>query len=194
MFIADFMDSMSQSGYNSATFVDDASVDHVFDSKEIFLFRSRDELKNMGMITRDRKLQTFLCHSSADKPIVDQVYDVLQKAEFSAWYDKYEIRPGDSITTRINEGLSSSHIGILVLSQNFISTAAAWARSEMGFFLQQRMADQTRKFLVINVDLDGSDIPALLRDYRYVKYDGGVGLEDLVRELRQIRREMERGF
>ena len=44
------------------------------------------------------------------------IFNEFQKSQISAWYDKYEIEPGDSITEKINQGLDESDIGIICIS------------------------------------------------------------------------------
>ncbi|MBL3940549.1 toll/interleukin-1 receptor domain-containing protein, partial [Bacteroides thetaiotaomicron] len=79
----------------------------------------------------------FLSHSSRDKSIVDGVFNELHKAGIRAWYDRYEIDPGDSITDKINEGLASSQIGLLFFSKNFIDSKSGWPTKEANYFFQK---------------------------------------------------------
>ena len=49
--------------------------------------------------------RVFLSHSSKDKKVVDEIFNQFQINEIDAWYDKYQIEPGDSVTEKINQGL-----------------------------------------------------------------------------------------
>jgi len=63
----------------------------------------------------------FICHAAEDKnTIVEPLVHALQQAGISYWYDKAEIKWGDSITQQINEGLSSSRFVVVILSNNFM--------------------------------------------------------------------------
>ena len=64
----------------------------------------------------------FICHASEDKPgVVVPLVDAFEKANISYWYDKAEIKWGDSITKKVNEGLRISHFVIVVISKAFLS-------------------------------------------------------------------------
>jgi hypothetical protein len=49
--------------------------------------------------------EVFLCHSSADKGYVRMVHDDLKNLGLSCWLDENKIKVGDSIVSKINEGL-----------------------------------------------------------------------------------------
>lgn len=64
----------------------------------------------------------FICHASEDKQsVVRPLLNVLDKEKISYWYDEAEIKWGDSIPTKINEGLRISRYVIVVLSNAFLS-------------------------------------------------------------------------
>ena len=67
--------------------------------------------------------EIFLSHASEDKEsIVEPLIECLKKGGISnVWYDKNEIEEGHSIIRKINEGLSRSKIGILIITPNFIN-------------------------------------------------------------------------
>ena len=72
----------------------------------------------------------FICHASEDKPaIVEPLADALRAAGYSAWYDAAELRWGDSLSGKINEGLRRSRYVLVVLSPNFMSKN--WPRREL---------------------------------------------------------------
>jgi hypothetical protein len=53
--------------------------------------------------------EIFLCHASEDKAaVVKPLAEALNKAGISNWLDAAELEWGDSITQKINEGLSKS--------------------------------------------------------------------------------------
>jgi DNA-binding NarL/FixJ family response regulator len=63
----------------------------------------------------------FICHASEDKPqVVEPLVDAFTQENISYWYDKAEIKWGDSITQKVNEGLSISRFMIVVLSRSFL--------------------------------------------------------------------------
>jgi hypothetical protein len=52
--------------------------------------------------------KVFLSHSSADKAFVDRLASDLERINVGAWYDKWEIRVGDSLIEKIQEGIDSN--------------------------------------------------------------------------------------
>ncbi len=72
----------------------------------------------MGTKTRD----IFICHATEDKDdVVRPMAEAFSQAGISCWYDEAEIKWGDSITQKVNEGLHISRYVIVVLSSAFMA-------------------------------------------------------------------------
>lgn len=72
----------------------------------------------------------FLCHASEDKAaIVEPLFRALFSEGVSCWYDNAEIKWGDSITAKVNEGLAKSEYVIVVLTENFLKKN--WPKREL---------------------------------------------------------------
>lgn len=72
----------------------------------------------------------FICHASEDKSeVVRPLVKALHDAGISYWYDEAEIKWGDSITEKVNEGLRISRYVIVVLSDAFMSKN--WPQREL---------------------------------------------------------------
>ena len=53
----------------------------------------------------------FICHASEDKKeIVGPIVQAFTQAGISVWHDEAEIKWGDSVTQKVNEGLKISRI------------------------------------------------------------------------------------
>lgn len=170
-FVDDLMLSMQNKSYNVASVVDPEDVDIIMTSgtNSTFFFPDMDELlKVWGRPVTMNKPIVFLSHSSKDKELVDKVFYELQKSEVGAWYDKEEIMAGESITDKINDGLSKSDFGLIFLSESFLNGQSGWTIAEANFFMQQRMRDPSKKFIIVNIDVAHHDMPPLMQDYRYV--------------------------
>jgi len=72
---------------------------------------------------------TFVSHASEYKPFVKNLADTLLRYGVRVWYDDYEIAVGDSIRDKLNEGLSVSEYGVVVLSHNFFKKR--WPKREL---------------------------------------------------------------
>lgn len=72
----------------------------------------------------------FISHASEDKEdFVSPLAMELRRLGVKVWFDKFELKVGDSLSRRIDEGLSNSRFGIVVLSQAFF--AKAWPEYEL---------------------------------------------------------------
>lgn len=187
-FVGDLLFSLSTRGYNSVGLIDSDMIDIIIDNEpnDIFLFADEPTLNSHikgGLI--ENSLKVFLSHSSKDKDKVDYLFGELQKHEIRAWYDKYEIDPGDSIVDKINEGLNDCEIGLLFLSKNFFNPSSGWPKSEMNYFIQKRMKTNKRNFICINIDVPNEDLPPLIQDYLYVNIDDNDTVEKIVRAIKK---------
>ena len=72
----------------------------------------------------------FICHASEDKPeIIKPLIAAFEIEGISYWYDEAEIKWGDSIPDKINEGLRISRYVIVVISKYFLSKN--WPKREL---------------------------------------------------------------
>lgn len=72
----------------------------------------------------------FISHASEDKDaIVRPLAHELKSAGLSVWYDEFELKIGDSLRQKIDQGLARSRFGIVVLSPRFLSKG--WTNYEL---------------------------------------------------------------
>ena len=57
----------------------------------------------------------FLSHSSKDKPVVRDLAQRLKSDGLRVWLDEWEIRPGDMIGLKIEQGLEQSRVLVLAI-------------------------------------------------------------------------------
>jgi len=75
------------------------------------------------------KWDAFISHASEDKDdFVRPLHQALEKSGVLTWFDE-ALKVGDSLRAKIDEGLSRSRFGIIVLSQNFF--AKGWPQAEL---------------------------------------------------------------
>ena len=64
----------------------------------------------------------FISHAGEDKKsFVDEFVEELRKLKVKVWYDTSELKWGDSLRHRIDEGLKRSKFGIAIISPNYIA-------------------------------------------------------------------------
>ena len=79
----------------------------------------------------------FISHATEDKgSFVDEFVDELKKLGIKVWYDTTEIKWGDSMRKRIDDGLRKSKFGIAVLSPNYIADGKYWTKAEFDGLFQ----------------------------------------------------------
>jgi len=72
----------------------------------------------------------FICHVSEDKDDFVAPLAAELREKYEVWYDDYELRLGDSLPERIDDGLKRCDFGIVILSKAFFAKKK-WARAEL---------------------------------------------------------------
>ncbi len=91
------------------------------------------------------KYDVFLSHSSKDKDIVRTVAERLRADGLRVWFDEWELRAGDSIPAKIEEGLEQSRVLVLCMSAN--AFGSDWARLESYTFRFRDPLNKERRFI-----------------------------------------------
>ena len=79
----------------------------------------------------------FVSHEWEDKEdFVDEFVEALTALEVRVWYDKNQIKWGDSMRERIDDGLKKSRFGVAVLSPNYIAENKYWTKAELDGLFQ----------------------------------------------------------
>lgn len=61
-----------------------------------------------------RAVQFFLSHNRADKPAARALGTRLVLAGGEVWFDEWDVKPGDSIPGKLNDGLASFDVFVLL--------------------------------------------------------------------------------
>jgi len=79
-----------------------------------------------------KEWDVFLSHASDDKETVAMpLAQALVRSGVRVWLDSFEIRLGDSIRAKIDEGLALSRFGVAILSEIFFHKL--WTGREIGW-------------------------------------------------------------
>jgi TIR domain len=90
----------------------------------------------------------FISHASEDKDrFVRPLAEALVRRGLSVWYDEFSLTVGDSLTASIDDGLSHSRYGIVVLSDHFF--AKRWTKRELGGLVSRETAESKKLILPI---------------------------------------------
>jgi RNA-directed DNA polymerase len=92
----------------------------------------------------------FISHASEDKTdFVRPLVQALIHEGVSVWYDEFELMIGDDLLAKINDGLTKSRYGIVVLSPNFFNVKKTWPDREVGAMFALEDADKRHRVLPI---------------------------------------------
>jgi hypothetical protein len=72
------------------------------------------------------------------------------------WYDEYEIKLGDSISGKIDEGLVQSRFGVAVLSRPYF--AKNWPKKELEALLDREARESRKIILPVWHDVDRTEV------------------------------------
>src|SRR6185295_16801103 len=131
----------------------------------------------------DFKYDVFLSHSSKDKDIVRAVAERLRADGLRVWFDEWEIRAGDSIPAKIEEGLEHSRVLVLCMSAN--AFGSDWALLESGTFRFRDPLNKERRFLPLR--LDDALIKGSLAQFLYINWLPAVREQEYVKLLEASR-------
>lgn len=122
----------------------------------------------------DFRFDVFLSHSSKDKPVVRDIAERLKKDGVKVWFDEWEIKPGDSIPAKIEDGLEHSRVLVLCMSAN--AFASDWAQLESGTFRFRDPLNKERRLLTLR--LDDSPIKGSLAQFLYINWLAAQGEQE----------------
>ena len=79
----------------------------------------------------------FVSHAWEDKEdFVDAFVKALTALNIKVWYDTSQIKWGDSMRERIDDGLKKSRFGVVVLSPSYIAEKKYWTKAELDGLFQ----------------------------------------------------------
>ena len=79
----------------------------------------------------------FISHAWEDKQdFVDELVKDMENIGIRVWYDTKKLQWGDSMRSKIDEGLKKSKFGIAILSPNYISEGKYWTKEELNGLFQ----------------------------------------------------------
>ena len=96
------------------------------------------------------RYDVFLSHSSKDKAVVRPIAERLRKDGLRVWFDDWEVKAGDSIPAKIEDGLEHSRVLVLCMSAN--AFGSDWAQLEAGTFRFRDPLNKDRRFIPLRLD------------------------------------------
>ncbi len=158
--------------FQMVTLLDEESVDLIFQNSQIFVFRERNQLEELGyhMVPFGKQARVFLSHSSLDKPDVEELLPYLNAANLPVWFDKYDIEIGESIVDGVQAGVKDSDNVIFWITKNFLRSK--WCKHEMNAFIRKLIDGRARIISILDHDICIDDLPIFLQDIKYIERKG----------------------
>jgi hypothetical protein len=127
-------------------------------------------------------LKIFLCHSSADKPQVRQLHDLLLKNGAAPWLDAEQLLPGQDWNLEINKALDDSDVILVCLSKSSVDKEG-YVQREVRIALDRALEMPEGRIFLIPVRLEECELPSRLKTYQYVDLFVENGIEKLIKSL-----------
>jgi len=108
----------------------------------------------------------FLSHSSKDLSVVRAVAERLRADGLRVWLDDWELKPGDHVHAKIEEGLEYSRVLVLCMSAN--AFGSDWAQLESYTFRFRDPLNKERRFIPLR--LDDAPIKVSLAQFSYINW------------------------
>ena len=128
--------------------------------------------------------QVFISYSYRDKAIAHRIAEDLSTRDIPVWIDEREIKIGESIVQKIDEGLKKASYVLALLSEH--SIASHWVQKELSLaYSTEREGAQSLIIPVLIEKLSPSQIPIFLRSIKWIDLSTNYksGIEDLIKSL-----------
>src|SRR6186713_1360689 len=110
---------------------------------------------SVGLTMSNAKFEhdVFVSYSRKDEATVTDIAKRLRDAGLRVWFDRWILKPGDSIPAKIEDGLEHSRVLLLCLSAN--AFGSDWAALESGTFRFRDPLNRERRFIPVRLDSHG---------------------------------------
>lgn len=135
-------------------------------------------------VEKKKHYSIFLSHSSIDKDKVRDIVRYLKKWNIPIWFDEAEIKIGDSLQSKISDGISNSDYLGVVLTKN--SVDSKWVKEELEIAINTQINNQ--KVKVLPILLEDCEIPAFLSTKLYAnctEKNYYMGVKEIEKRLRK---------
>lgn len=105
----------------------------------------------------------------------------LKATGVDVWLDEWEIRVGDSLRQRIEEGIQSSAWLAVILSEH--SVGSQWVNRELNAAFAREL--EVQRVFILPIRIDNCEIPVFLKDKFYAdfRFDYEAGLRSLLKAI-----------
>jgi hypothetical protein len=146
------------------------------------------------MPDREFEYDVFLSHASEDTAWCETLAERLRNDGVRVWFDRWELKPGDHLEARINDGLEKSRKMVAAWSKNYFRDGKVWTLAES--YSQQHPDTLARERPLIPLLLEDCAIKPTLRSLIHIDFrnpdDFDLRFRQLIEALDLPRREFAR--
>ena len=144
-----------------------------------------------SLMTTNRPLRVFLCHSSNDKPAVRELYQKLRaEAWIQPWLDEEELYPGQDWNMEIEKAVEAADAIIVCLTKNSINKEG-YVQRELRIVLDFADYKPEGTIYILPVRLEECEPPRRLRAWQYADYFEGQRDRALERLLVSLKKRAD---
>ncbi len=129
----------------------------------------------------------FLSHNKADKVTARLLASALAEAGINVWFDEWTLKPGDSITGGIEDGLSKCDAFVLVWSAE--ASVSNWVGTEVRAAVTRRVQDNALRLIPVMVDR--TPLPALFAEYKGFSLETVPDLQRIAAEISGVKQSKD---
>ena len=120
----------------------------------------------------------FISYSSVDRIYAEKLAHDLRAWGVSVWWDKWEIKVGESLSAKIQQALTSAAWLTVILTPNSVNSS--WVQGELAAGLTREF--ESKKVVVLPLLFRDCELPVFLRDKKYADFRSsyGAGLKELL--------------
>ena len=113
--------------------------------------------------TTAAKPKVFLSYTTSDQALAKRIAEALMAQGIDTWWDQWEIRAGDSLRRRIDQGLGNCSHFVVLLTE--ASIKKPWVNAELDAAFVRKLNDHCR-LIPLRYGIEPSALPALLQGLR----------------------------
>jgi hypothetical protein len=140
-----------------------------------------------------RPLKVFLCHASADKPAVRDLYKRLTADSVDAWLDAENLIAGQNWQVKIPKAIRESDVVIVCLSKKSVNKEG-YVQKEIKFALDVADEKPEGTIFIVPVRLEECEVPNRLNIYHWVDLFEDTGYKKIMLALNEKAKRIEVDF
>jgi hypothetical protein len=127
----------------------------------------------------------FICHDSRDKDFAEKLAFDLGNSLVKVWYDAYSLEIGDSLTSKIQDGISKAKFGIIVISKNFLSNEK-WVKFELQSLMTKQIVTTQKVILPIWHGISADDLKEYYWLLDKVALNSDIGIKGIAFKIKTL--------